>query len=125
MKSKFSLKENWLKVSDQVIDDENKKKNKEKEEKPKADKMCRPDVYNTECDSGVGPAGNPLLILFKKGGINKRLLEEISKHMVNLPADNECNIITRTCDNNSIEITTRELQIMIKSLEDKAMSVEK
>jgi len=97
-----------------------KEEEKEKKEKSKPSKMCRADTYDENCDSGVGPSGDPRLILIKKGGLGKKLLELANRRIANIPHQ-ECNIITRTCGN-TIEVTANELQRMIKSIADKASS---
>jgi len=93
---------------------------KDKKNKSKPNKMCRADTYNNECDSGIGPSGDPRLILSKKGGLARRLLELLNRRITNIPPQ-ECNVITKVCGS-TIEVTTKELQKMIKSIADEASS---
>jgi hypothetical protein len=79
-KDKKEAETNLNDVKDgEIINDLRKEKEEtETKEKNEPAKMCRPDTYDTECDSGVGPAGHPALILSQLGGMGARLLEEIS-----------------------------------------------
>ena len=80
----------------------------------KKNKLCRSDAYNNECDSGIGPSGDPRLILMKKGGLGRKLLELTSQKIINTPP-RECNVITKICDGNSIEVTASESKMLIET----------
>jgi chromosome segregation ATPase len=107
---------NYQQKTREVIFENEKKKKADDilEKNPEPNESCRPDVYNKECDSGVGPSGDPRLILMKKGGLGRKLIELASQKIINIPAK-ECDVITKTCDGNNIEVTATELKMLIES----------
>jgi hypothetical protein len=87
---------------------------------PKPNEMCRPEEYNPDCDGGVGPSGDPRLILSQKGALGQKLIELASQKIANIPIK-ECNVITKACNGNSVEVTAEELQMMMDSIANEAM----
>ena len=83
---------NYQQKERKVIYEKEKKKkaNEILDGNPQPLKSCHSDTYNTECDSGVGPIGDPRLILIKKGGLGRKLLEITNKRIANIPTG-ECN----------------------------------
>jgi hypothetical protein len=104
-----------VKIQEAIINE-----TKEKIGVPVVNPMCKPDMYsNNECDNGTGPGGDPRILLSRKGGLGVKLIELANQRILNIPF-RECNVITRTCSGNNVEVTSEELQLMFKSIADKA-----